>query len=77
MQHQIHVVPGEGGWVVEASHEHVLATCATQVEATHKAREQLRSQGGGELFVHSRRGVIEKRDTVPGPAAHDPRDVPG
>jgi len=48
----------------------------TQEEAIHRAREQLRSDGGGELTVHGRNGRIRSKDTIaPGNDPLPPRDT--
>lgn len=67
-----HVVPNPtGGWDVRkpgasrASSHH-----DTQAQAEARAKEILRSTGGGEAVIHGRNGRIRDSDTVsPG---HDP-----
>jgi hypothetical protein len=47
----------------------------TQAAAVDRARELLRSSGGGELIIQGRDGRIRKRDTVP--PGHDPHPPKG
>jgi uncharacterized protein YdaU (DUF1376 family) len=48
----------------------------TQAEAIRAANEMLRNQGGGELTVKNRHGVIRSKDTIaPGHDPYPPRDT--
>lgn len=48
----------------------------TQAEAIKAANEMLKNQGGGELTVAGRDGVIRSKDTVaPGNDPNPPRDT--
>ncbi|MCU1471348.1 MAG: hypothetical protein JWQ39_2497 [Glaciihabitans sp.] len=60
------VVPdGEGGWKVEKpGAQRASARTDTQAEAIDRAREILQNDGGGELKIHNRQGVIRDQDTV-------------
>jgi Uncharacterized protein conserved in bacteria (DUF2188) len=72
-----HVVPsGRGGWDVVApggqrasSHHH------TKRAAVDRARKIVRNEGGGEVVIHGRQGLIRDSDTVaPGRDPYPPRD---
>lgn len=72
-----HVVPSrEGGWdVVAPGAERASSHLVTQQAAVDRAREIVRNEGGGEVVIHDRRGVIRDSDTVPpGVDPYPPRD---
>lgn len=72
-----HAVPSRhGGWDVVApggqrasSHHH------TKRAAVDRARKIVRNEGGGEVVIHDRQGLIRDSDTVaPGRDPYPPRD---
>ena len=72
-----HVVPSRlGGWDVVApggqrasSHQH------TKRAAVDRARKIVRNEGGGEVVIHERQGLIRDSDTVAqGRDPYPPRD---
>ena len=64
-----HVIPHDGRWAVRGERaKRVSPTHRTQREAIATARDLARRHKG-ELFVHSRRGTIRRRDSTGG---HDP-----
>lgn len=67
-----HVVPNaNGGWdVVKPNAERASAHRPTQAEAIDRAREIVTNNGGGEVRIHNRDGVIRDTDTVG--RGHDP-----
>jgi hypothetical protein len=74
---QRNVVPdAKGGWnVKKPGATRASAHLDTQAEAVTRAREILQNDGGGELKIHNRQGVIRDQDTVaPG---NDPRSSAG
>jgi len=66
------VVPdGEGGWRVEKpGASRGSGNFQTQDQAIQRAHEILHNDGGGELRIHNRQGVIRDSRTVP--PGHDP-----
>lgn len=47
----------------------------TQAEAVHAAKENLENQGGGELTIKGRDGLIRSKDTIPpGNDSNPPKD---
>ncbi len=57
----------EGGWdVIKPGHKRASAHAATQAEAVERAREMVRSEGGGEIRVKNKYGKLTDRDTVAG-----------
>lgn len=60
-----HVRPNkapEGGWVVR--NESVEFHTTTQGEAVDHARQTLRTEGGGTLYVHSTDGSVREERSV-------------
>lgn len=56
-----HVVPHNGGWAVKkVGSDRAMSTYPTQSAAVRAAREVLSKQGGGEVFVHSRKGRLRE-----------------
>lgn len=50
------------------------STHGTQKEAINAAREMLQNQGGGELTIKGRNGLIRDKDTIaPGKDPYPPR----
>lgn len=47
----------------------------TQGEAADVAREMLENQGGGELTIIGRDGLIRSKDTIAAPDPNPPRDT--
>jgi hypothetical protein len=48
----------------------------TQKEAGDAAKETIRREGGGELIIKGRDGVIRSKDTIaPGNDPHPPTDI--
>lgn len=73
MKRDQHVVPHEGGWAVRGEGaRRARSVHRTQREAVAAARELARRLGG-ELFIHSRKGKIRRRDTTAGHDPHPPR----
>lgn len=71
------VTPNGNGWwaVHRPGAARASSIHETQREAADRAREALRSSGGGELTVHGRDGRIRDSDTVaPGRDPSPPRD---
>jgi len=70
----IHVVPSENGWRVEAEgSDRARSTHNTQAEARSAARDLAR-KNKVELLVHGRNGQVRERNTYTG---HDPRRSKG
>jgi hypothetical protein len=72
-----HVVPSrEGGWdVVAPGGQRASSHKGTQQAAIDRARDIVRNEGGGEVVMHDRRGLIRDSDTVaPGRDPYPPRD---
>jgi hypothetical protein len=72
-----HVVPGaEGGWDVRApGAKRSSSHHDTQAEAERRAKEIVRTAGGGEVVIHRPNGQIRDSDTVaPGNDPVPPRD---
>lgn len=72
-----HVVPGaDGGWdVKKPGAQRASAHTDTQAEAINRARTIVENQGGGEVRIHNRQGVIRDTDTVGrGNDPHPPKD---
>ena len=72
-----HVVPArEGGWdVVAPGSQRASSHHNMQQAAIDRAREIIRNEGGGEIVIHDRRGLVRDSDTVaPGRAPYPPRD---
>jgi predicted transcriptional regulator len=67
----VHVIPSNGGWAVEADGEkrESFDTQADAIEAGRKLAEQEQ----GELVVHGEGGEIREKSSH----GNDPRDVPG
>lgn len=56
--------PG-GDWeVIKEDHERASRVARTQGEAIDQAREIVRNQGGGELVIKDRHGLIRDKDTI-------------
>jgi hypothetical protein len=73
-----HVVPGaEGGWDVRApGAKRSSSHHDTQAEAERRAKEIVRTAGGGEVVIHRPNGQIRDSDTVaPGNDPFPPRDL--
>jgi hypothetical protein len=67
----VHVVPSNGSWAVEAGDEK-RESFDTQAEAIEAARE-LAEQEQGELVVHGEDGEIRDKTSH----GNDPRDIAG
>lgn len=61
-----HVTPhAEGGWqVTRPGAGRAIARTRTQADGIERARALLRNDGGGELVIHGRDGVIRDADTI-------------
>jgi Uncharacterized protein conserved in bacteria (DUF2188) len=71
------VVPArERGWdMVAPGSQCASSHHNTQQAAIDRAREIIRNEGGGEIVIHGRRGIIRDSDTVaPGRDPYPPRD---
>ncbi|QYY33579.1 DUF2188 domain-containing protein (plasmid) [Cupriavidus pinatubonensis] len=68
----IHVVPDEDRWAVEAEGGHGRETFDTQDEAIAAGTQRAKAKHV-ELFIHGRDGRIRERNTF----GHDPRDIKG
>lgn len=64
------------GWVNKRNDaDRASSVHKTQGEAIESARENLVNQGGGELIVKGRHGLIRSKDTIsPGHDPFPPRD---
>ena len=64
------------GWVNKRNDaERASSVHETQAEAVSAARENLINQGGGELTIQGRNGLIRSKDTIaPGNDPNPPRD---
>lgn len=63
----LHVIPSGEKWNVRQEEGDVLSTHDTQAEAEQSAKDHLRGNGGGEVFVHRDEGEfsrIRKGDAV-------------
>jgi Uncharacterized protein conserved in bacteria (DUF2188) len=72
-----HVVPShDDGWdVVSPGAQRASSHHGTHQAAIDRAREIVRNEGGGEVVIHDRRGLIRDSDTVaPGRDPYPPRD---
>lgn len=57
---------GDGKWVNKRNDtERASSLHTTQNEAAHSAKEMLKNQGGGELSIKGRDGLIRSKDTIP------------
>lgn len=67
---------GDGRWAVHRpGADRASSLHDTQRQAQDRARDALRSTGGGELTTHGRDGRIRDSDTVsPGNDPYPPRD---
>jgi hypothetical protein len=66
MRHNQHVVPHRGQWAVRCElNRRATSVHRTQREAIAAARAIARRLGG-ELFIHSTKGRIRRRDTTKG-----------
>jgi hypothetical protein len=67
---------GNGGWkVTKPGNERASFTGDTQAEMIERAKTNLQNNGGGELIIQGRNGIIRDKDTI-APAV-DPRDSKG
>jgi Uncharacterized protein conserved in bacteria (DUF2188) len=63
----------DGDWeVVKEKHQRASSVQPTQRQAIDRAREIIRSEGGGELVIKDRQGEIRDTDTV-APGHESPR----
>jgi uncharacterized protein DUF2188 len=54
-----------GGWdVVKEGHERVSLHTDTKAEAVDRAREMIKSEGGGELRIKNEQGRLIESNTV-------------
>lgn len=70
--YNIHVVPANDRWTVEAEGGHGRETFDTQAEAIAAGTKRAK-QKKVELFIHGRDGKIRARNSL----GNDPRDIPG
>lgn len=66
----------DGKWVNKRNDSNKASSIHdTQKEAVNAARRMLHSQGGGELTIKGRDGVIRSKDTIaPGNDPNPPKD---
>lgn len=66
----------DGQWAnVRDGGDRATSLHPTQEQATRAARQQLESEGGGELKVLGEDGRIRQKDTIP--PGNDPREIRG
>lgn len=70
-----YVVPTKGGWdIVKEGHRRGSIRTKTKSQAIDRAREIVRSEGGGEVRVMNRDGKMTDSDSIAGSrTAHRPR----
>ena len=65
----------DGSWANKKNGaERVSSLHDTQGEALDAARDMLETQGGGELTIIGRDGLIRSKDTIAAPDPFPPRD---
>lgn len=59
------VSPASGGWkVTKPGAAKPTATASTQAAAEKVAKQQTKAAGGGQVYIHTPKGVIRDADTV-------------
>jgi Uncharacterized protein conserved in bacteria (DUF2188) len=77
MKSDRHLVPSRhGGWdVVAPGGQRASSNHHTKRGAVDRARKIVGNEGGGEVVIHDRQGLIRDSDTVaPGRDPYPPRD---
>lgn len=66
----------DNGWAIKGQGNLRVSEYAnTQARAYERAREIISNRGGGELSLHSTRGPIRDKNTIPN--GNDPRNIKG
>lgn len=66
----------DNGWAIKGQdNSRVSEYSSTQAQAYERAREIISNRGGGELSLHSTRGPIRDKNTIP--KGNDPRSSKG